>query len=167
MARFLNRQDLMQGHIKAAIAQLRVLFGHEKSKEGTSSALDTVTRVFAHVTAEELENAFAERYALKRSGGACCAMRLLGKRTCPSAYHPGVCRDHSPPSADHVTLWNKGGKPQLMVWHPYGLIESDLRSLFDYCDRLGFEFTMGALSFYYPGGTHEVCMWKKGSNPLE
>lgn len=155
---------MKRGHVSAAVAQLNMLIDYESKKNNMSCALHRATEVFAHVTADKCRDVFADTHKLKRSSVDPCAMRLLGKHCLHRrAKH---CPDHMPPSGDHVSLWNQDSKTRLMVWHPYGIIHNDVRRLVEYCDRLGFEFSIDAHSFYYPNSALEICMWRKGFDPL-
>lgn len=162
--RFLSEKDLERAATKAALAQLNVFYDVE-AKRAPGHALDNTTRLYASVVYKGYEKSFAAIHKVKKAGGVCCPMRLLGKR-CGRHIAPNYyCEEHDPRSVDHASLWNRDGKPFLMVWHPYGLSYQDIRFLTTYCERLGFQFEIDTgPSFYFPAVTPTVIMNRAGEN---
>lgn len=169
LCKFLKDKEFSRPHIQRMLRTLEDTLEmdasfNDDSDDSASDALDTVERAYAHFLSEKLEKSFESR-GLKRSQKLYrCAIELHGKRC--KQQTGKKCPDHKPPTADHVSLWNKNGKTCLYVWHPYGMSSYDHKKLMEYCDRMGFEFDISASSFYNPGSTLCVCMWKKDANPL-
>ena len=116
---------------------------------------------------ERIIGRFKERYGVKESRGVVCWQRLLGKR-CPTYQSssqkydvPHVCY---PPHSDHVTLWNKNGKPHFLVSQPYGPWHYNrILKIGEFCEKNNLEFLIDAWpSWHYPGRVLTVIFKAKG-----
>jgi len=165
VSRFLEEKVLNNKVTQKTLKQLTAFY-KEMTLLDATWALDNVTRFYAHFMHDKLEKRFMQRYNVKRtSSGFLCARRLLGKR-CTQHYPKGHCPGHMPPTADHVDLWVRDKKVVLMSWHPYGLEQDSVKALVSYCEEFGFEFSVEqGPSFYFPGVTPQILMWKKGCDP--
>lgn len=161
---FLTLEVLRKGSTRAAMAQLKVFQEYEE-KCAPGHGLGNLTRLYAHVAAPGYRESFMRRYNVKKSEGACCAMRLLGKRCGGGVSRSPMCPDHHPPTADHVELWNHNGKARMLTWHPYHLTYEGIKKLIEYCERLAFEFEISGTSFYFPAVTERVLLWRAGDHP--
>ena len=62
---------------------------------------------------------------------------------------------------DHVSCWNKDGKPYCLVSQPYGLSTEALKNMLTTADILGLEIDISSHpSWHYPGAVLTV-IWKK------
>jgi hypothetical protein len=84
-----------------------------------------------------------------------CAYRLLG-RQCPygaiDQMRPeGKCL---PPSADHTTLWLRGGKPFCLVTQPYSLSWETMQQVVEWARALDLRVEVSSVaSWHFPGWT--------------
>lgn len=119
---------------------------------------DSPSRVYAQALSSRIESAWAKSHKVKKSSGALCVQRLLGKR-CGMPYGKAcACR---PPGADHPTLWQKDGKPFCYVFHPYGLEIDQVEALSQFCRSHDLEYLIDAGSFYFPNHTIMVIVTPK------
>lgn len=107
----------------------------------------SAARVCAEVIHDQILQAFIKRNGLKPSNGARCVSRLLGKQ-CKYSLHP--C---TPPAVDHISLWNKDGKPHVYVSQPYAISWKNLQQIVDYCREHGLQAQISAESWHFPGQT--------------
>jgi hypothetical protein len=129
---------------KSAIAALQVV-AHEES-------YDTASRVSAIVQTDHAFEAFVKRYGLKRANGGQCIQRLTQGR-CYGGYPHKRCACR-PPAADHITLWNKDGKPAIYVSQPYGLSYKDLQETLAFCEAYHLNVLVDTWpSWHFPGHT--------------
>ena len=70
---------------------------------------------------------------------------------------PGVYR----PWQDHMSLWNKEGKPHVFVSEPYSLSMEDVKALIADCEAEGLTFYINTDSKWNPGRTVAVFVTKK------
>lgn len=147
--RFLHNPTEKQ--LEALQALRDVVVGAGES--GTGAA----TRVFAEAIHQERQLAWASSRGLKLSGGHACLARLLGKR-CAIEYRETTDKIPClPPGADHCSLWNKDGKPEVFVFQPYGMSYDTIRELTMFCEQWELRFYIDALpSWHFPGGVLTV-----------
>src|SRR5215510_1126742 len=105
---------------------------------------------------EMRERQFAETYGITRSDQQACVDQLVGKS----------CLGNCPriPAGDHLSLWNKDGKPFVIVSQPYRLLYDDLKETVKFCARYGLRAEISAWpSWHSPGQTLIVLYFR---NPL-
>ncbi|HUV06035.1 MAG TPA: hypothetical protein VMX94_13180 [Armatimonadota bacterium] len=103
---------------------------------------------------------------LKESHGHCCLRRLQGLKCLK--YHQKRCEDCDRAEAnraiwDHPTIWIKGGKPYMIVLHPYYVRDDELNQLQQLCGSRGLVCNVRPKeeSFYRPGGTWMIEISRK------
>lgn len=121
------------------------------------SGMDLVRRAYAEVAHVQINEDFQKKYPmgpkLKRSKGVACVGKLLGRRCGQHNYSDPFCNIHSPPAADHVELYNRGGKPEVYVSQPYGLSWESLQKLVEFCKAHGLEAEIDTGSWHFPDTT--------------
>lgn len=118
--------------------------------------LDTYDRAFGEVASSRIQERL-RRMGYTQSRGTPCVHRLLGKRSCRGE------RDCLPPDSDHVTLWNRDGKPAMLVSQPYGVFHDALKGTLAFAEERGLSvFIDAGFSWYWCGTTVAVILTRKG-----
>lgn len=113
---------------------------------------DAQRRAYAEASWRRLCDDWARMNGLKLSQGHACINRLMGKRC--TGWPDRDCR---PPMADHCSLWNKNGKPEVYVTQPYPQATSELEQLFGFCKERNLHVTVGTWpSWHFPGAVLTV-----------
>jgi hypothetical protein len=116
---------------------------------------------------EERMTAWATMHGgIKESQGRCCLRRLMGLK-CLMRHIDGCegCRQKKNRIWDHPSLWNKDGKPYIIVLHAYDLYEDDLAQLRVYCTSSGLVCNVRPKeeSFYLPSATWMIEILREGA----
>lgn len=93
-----------------------------------------------------------------------CIGTLMGKQSCRGCKIDRCM----PPGADHSSLWEKGGVPEVFVTQPYVLSFEKMKELVDYCNELGLTANISTWpGWHFPGQAmlieirkgngHEIC----------
>jgi len=111
--------------------------------------LDTAERAFAEAVHDQWAAEWLESRNVTLSRGEQWVGPLLGKR---GRYDDeGGVREHIPGCEDHISLWNKDGKPALFVCQPY---HADVHQLVHWCEERGLRASVQARrSWWFPGST--------------
>jgi hypothetical protein len=126
--------------------------------EAISMSLDDLS-----ISAEE----WAGWLGLKRSGRRKCLASLVRAR-CMSACRPDL--DHplcalthrNMTILDHLSIWNRDGRPAVLVAQPYGLRRDGLELLGQLEREHGLSVEVDALGWHYPGHVVRVEIWAPG-----
>lgn len=111
-------------------------------------------KIFATVESQKRKEAWAESTGFKESKKMPTLKNFIG---------PKADRDY-PPGADHMSIWNKDGKPFAYVMQPYQLDPAVLRHLMVFCEEQNLDcFIDSKGSWDYPGMTLLVVLTKKES----
>lgn len=115
---------------------------------------------------ETRKRQFAKKYGVKCSDRHACVNRLIGKRC-------GIgnlkCVDPCPriPAGDHLSLWNKDGKPFVIVSQPYGLTWSALVETVQFCERYGLRPDIDTWpSWHSPGKVLTILYFRNGTRAI-
>lgn len=102
---------------------------------------------------------WAEAYKLKLSHVTPC-LHWLTKGRCGVA----VCGQNQAKAGfewvDHVTGWTRGGKPAVLVAHPYGLFAQDIAALSELTQAHGLWLFINGTGWYGHGTTF-VQLWRQ------
>jgi hypothetical protein len=63
------------------------------------------------------------------------------------------------PARDHVTYWNRNGKPYCIVSEPYSFCNFDMQEIIRICEFYGLTCEVDGGSHHYPGSCVRL-MWK-------
>ena len=102
---------------------------------------------------------FMKKYGLKESQGSVCINRLNGKRCCGDIWK----HLHRYEGADHISLWNRDGKPVCYVSQPYkeAFERPTHQAALAKLEELGYFVKVDHLdTWYYPGRTVRIEIWK-------
>jgi len=106
---------------------------------------------------EDKRKAWAAELGLKRSRGHTCLTGLLGEHcnghNCVGL--PGIW-------VDHAMMWLRGGQPVLVTSEPYGANMEVVDDLIETCRRFDLKYAVSGESFYLPGITIMIYVWKDG-----
>lgn len=107
---------------------------------------------------ETKSRAWAERHRLRKSQRwHVCPCQLIGGRTSPDCPDGGGW-------LDHVSLWNRDGKPAVFVSQPYGVTTRGLSVLLDWARAHDVHVNINSWSFYGHGST-QIELWAPGVEP--
>lgn len=110
--------------------------------------LDPAQRAVAEALSELRQAAWIKRHGLEQSDGSIHWLELLGRR--PGGEEQLLRL----PGDDHVSLWLKGGKPDVYVSQPYALGVDTLREMARMADDHGLDVHVDAKSsWWFPGHT--------------
>jgi hypothetical protein len=125
---------------EAAIAALKKLI----SPNGDTNM---ATRAFAEAVCHYTMKKWAELRGLKKAGGHPCINRLLGKRC--NGWGDEPC---FPPYSDHLTMWNRDGRPYCLVSQPYGLTNEQVKEILNFCKDKGLTIDIDTWpAWHFPG----------------
>lgn len=99
---------------------------------------------------------WAARRKLKQCRGRVCTCRLLGVRHRLVDY-----RNCLPPEADHCSLWNKDGRPEILLSEPYPISLNKVRAMVEFADQHGLCFHIHADGFWFPSQTLRIEWTRK------
>jgi len=106
---------------------------------------------------KRIKSKFIKKYGLKESQGSVCIARINGERC---ALPPHL---HTYKGADHMSLWNRDGKPVCYVSQPYQAAferpehQAELAKI----KGLGYFVRVDPRgSWHYPGRTVLIEVWK-------
>jgi len=110
---------------------------------------DKAHRAYAEAYTDKLRKMWADYHGLKQSFANPCIFSIMGKR-CPSRHmDPDECR---PPMSDHISNWNKNGKPEVFVTQPYPQPVSEIEKLIAFCKTRKLQLKIGTWpSWHFPG----------------
>ncbi len=109
-------------------------------------------KIFATVTSNERKKAWTESTGLKETKKMPTLKNFIG---------PNADRDY-PPGADHMSIWNKDGKPYAYVMQPYQLSAGEIKELTVFCEEHNLSLDIDSQrSWDYPGRTLLVVLTKK------
>ena len=80
-----------------------------------------------------------------------CLCRLVGRK-CDEYNCLNI------PGRDHVRMYNKNGKPHMIVFHPYHLSADTMSKLFRLGEEWGIEVLVDGASDYFPGRSVRVML---------
>ena|SRR3990167_8023329 len=105
----------------------------------------------------ERKTAWAKREGVKESKTRGKGLAFLNKKI-PHDYH-----DLSFPAADHVSYWNKNGKPFCIVSQPYQISSGEMHSAANLCEKYGLQFSIVTWpAWHYPNAVL-FMEWRKRS----
>jgi hypothetical protein len=104
----------------------------------------------------QLAAKWAEARGVTRSRGRLCIHKISGER-CGSS-----CLGLYPPGADHVSVWNKDGKPYFYVSQPYSMGTEVVAENIEFCREHGLDIDISAWpSWHFPGSVLFITYRKK------
>jgi hypothetical protein len=125
---------------EAAITALRKLITPDNH-------IDMAQRAFAEAVCDETLKKWAALRGLKPAGGHPCVHRLLGKRCSGLGDEPCY-----PPNSDHLSMWNRNGRPYCLVSQPYGLNHKQIQEIMHYCQTKGLTVDIDTWpAWHFPG----------------
>jgi hypothetical protein len=110
---------------------------------------EQVECAYAEAFAESSEKHWIEREGVTATEAHPCLYRLAG-RACPKTRDT---EDECLPAGfDHTTMWNKNGKPHIILTQPYHISPDSMMNWQRLCNQLGLSFWISTSpSFHYPG----------------
>lgn len=138
--------DQISGAYSEAVYALRRL--------ALSEGLDTAQRAVADALADLVRDWWAQMTGAKQSRAQVPHWRrLIGEKP----DHAYLDRWE-----DHISLWNREGRPWAYVSQPYVLGTGDLRAIVTCCDENELTADVRAeVSWHFPGRTTSVCLRSK------
>jgi hypothetical protein len=142
----------------------------EESAQGPTDPTNLISRfsiIEAESETEKRERQFAKKYGVTRSDRHACVNRLIGKMCGRGNLK---CVDPCPrlPAGDHLSLWNKDGKPFCIVSQPYGLSFSALEETFRFCRRYRLRAEISTWpSWHAPGDVLTVLFFRSEEEPAK
>ena len=131
---------------------------------GTAESWDEASCAYAEAVADVRLDSFVKRHGLTRSRGHVCVNRLIGK-SCPSIDEKDPQKWFCPSTAcgDHLSLWNKDGKPHAIVSQPYGPLQTEhLSEILKFCERYGLDVEIDCYSsWHFPTQTLTLIFTKR------
>lgn len=152
-----HRSSFMKEESKSALYQKAVRCVAELIE---AEGLDVAERAVAEALATPRSEAFVKRYGVSLSQGAACLKRLTGGKHIGTVEH-AIGAECRAPSADHDTLWLKGGKPHIYMSEPYSLGLKAIGKMHEVATALGLDVRVTADSPYFPGRTLQVLFTKE------
>lgn len=130
-----------------------------------TNGIGTTVETINDATKQAALKLFMEAHGVVRSRSHACASRLVGKQ-CLLGRSVEPCPMCEPPGDDHGEIFNRNGRAEFYVFHPYHFSGETARKLQEWCDTYDLQYGVWPLDWYYLGRTTAVIIRRKSSGPL-